>query len=109
MEKTLIDGAQISDVQIIGDVTYNLYTRIDGYFAILRVNDEETEFRWHIGFDKVSTNGGLTPNLDALWAAPDATGIEYERPVNMSKAQKRLFLQALRGYDTLTERDFQGA
>ena len=105
-ETKLLEGSQVTDVQVVGTDTYTLFTRIDGFYVIMKNNEEETEYRFYIGLDEVKKNPGSTPNMDADWGAPDGSGIVYERLNTLSNVQKSLLMKARASYRDSNQRDF---
>ncbi len=107
MEKSLLEGAHVIDIQEISTDTYTTMSRVDGYFVTIFQNTDETVFRYFIGYDPQSIKTGSTPKLDAHLAAPDASGIDYAIPAQMSNQQRRLYMNARKGFIQLSARDFQ--
>ena len=99
MEKTLIDGAHLTDFRTVGGYNYYLYSRIDTYYCIMRENSTETEYRFFIGL------GNAQMNTD--YDAGNVAGLDYKRPSEMTNAQKNRYLSSLRGFGQVSSRDYK--
>lgn len=105
MDKTIIKGANVSNVKEGLPDTYTFYSRLDGYFAVLKNNEDETTYEWYVGYDSAVGDSVATPNYDAVYADP--TSVTYAIPAKMAKDLKRLVMNANRGWDQLSRRNFE--
>lgn len=95
--KSILTDASLVDVFTNGTHNYYLYSRVDGYYAIMRETLAEDEYRYYVGLTNTAMN--------ADWADP--TVPTYARPSEMTDVQKKIFLSSFRGYDMLSDRDFR--
>jgi len=95
--KSILTDASLVDVFANGTHNYYLYSRVDGYYAIMRETLLEDEYRFYVGF------GNTVMNVD--WSDP--TVPTYARPSEMIDSQKKIFLSSFKGYDMLSDRNFR--
>jgi len=108
MENNILSGANVSAIRVVGTDTYSFYSRVDGYFAVIKNNELETDYTYYIGYDKVVKSvgtPGATPNYDAVETAPDS--VAYAIPAMMPEQQKKLLMSSLIGHDHISDRDFK--